>query len=141
MIELFSIHSYHFFILHYFTFSANLNEHIVWLKSPIFGEIFTNIKVLLSPSKYFWSKKVSFEFLNGIWDSFLAKAEITTPKCVNDLLIAWVYFILSPSTLLNATLSLPAKSTKLRDPFLSKFFSKHLEAMWIVNIKWDREEC
>lgn len=53
-------------ILHSLTFYANLKEQIVWLKSAILGEILTNIKVLLSPSKYFCSRYVSFEFLKGI---------------------------------------------------------------------------
>lgn len=126
-------------ILHYFTFSANLSEQIVWLKSDIFGEMFTNINVLLSPSRYFWSKYVSLEFLKGIWDYFLAKDVITVPRWVKDLLINWVSLSLSPSTLLNVTLSLPAKSIRLREPFLS--FSLFLETIWIVKIRWDLEEC
>jgi hypothetical protein len=94
----------HFLILHYLTFSANLNEHMVWLKSVTLGEILTSINVLLSPYKYFWRRNVSFEFRNGMWDYFFAKAEITTPRWVNDLFIDWVYFILSPYTLLKAIL-------------------------------------
>lgn len=128
--------------LHYFTFSANLNEQSVWLKSACFGEMLTNMRVLLSPSKYFCNRYVSFEFRKGTCWSFLARAVMTCPRVESDLLIAWVYFILSPSTLLWDTLSLPARSTRFKDPFLySSLLLAFLRLMLILKIKCDREEC
>lgn len=44
---------------------------------------------------------------------------MTVPSELNDLLINWVSLRLSPYTLLCLILSLPAKSTKTKEPFLT----------------------
>ena len=85
MIKLFNIH---FFNLHSFTLSANLREHRVCPKSEALGEMFTNIRVLLSPSKYLCNRCVNFELRKGMWPYFFPIAEMTTPSCVSDLFMA-----------------------------------------------------
>lgn len=85
--------------LQVFTFSANLSDYNVYKKFSFFLEMFTIIKVLDEPSKYFCNTNVNLLFRYGMNFSLFANAFITSPKDVNDLFILYVSFNLSPSVL------------------------------------------
>lgn len=102
-----------------FTLAANLREQRDSPVEEDSGAMFTNISVFASPPKQgwitnqtqfllwgtnqetkifersfgvlvsTWRRYVSFEFRNGTWSSFFAKANMTSPRDDKLLLIAW----------------------------------------------------
>ena len=116
-----SINYFYILFLQLYTFSANLKEHKLWLKSLSLGLTFTIISVLELPPKYSYKTLVNLLFLYGIWACFVARAVITSPRDVKLLFICKVSFNLSPSTLLWLKRSLPAKSIRFKVPLTSPF--------------------
>lgn len=59
---------------------------------------------------------VSLLFRYGTWGLFCAKANMTSPRADKDLFMCWASFNLSPVASDRSTRSLPARSTRCKDP-------------------------
>lgn len=126
---------------------ANFKEDKDSWKASGAGEIIVNIVVLQFPPKLSLNKRVSKEFLYGIWAGvlFSVKAEITIPKQLKLLLIFLHSSSLFPEAPVTLTLSDPAKSTKFSLATLIYFPSLWVTFSLICSIvmiktAWDLEE-
>ena len=118
---------------------AKRNELRDCWKSYSLGEMFTIMRVLLSPVMYSCRVWVSLQLRKGMWDRLLTIELITNPSWVKDVLMNSASFFLSPSTMLFSMFSLPAKSISVKEPTL--FFEPLELFKMMVKRRWDLEEC
>ena len=63
---------------------------------------------------------------------FCARADMTSPSADSDLFICWASFSLSPTASDLSTLSLPAKSTRWRQPLRMELETNSFPWTWTV---------
>ncbi len=100
-------------------------------------DIVATIKVLEFPPKLSLSRHVSLESLYGIWTFglSLARALITIPRVVKDLLIFPASFSRSPVAIVIFCLSEPARSTKCSLGVFNTFFPSIYDFMASETVK------
>lgn len=123
---------------------AKLRVESDYWKHKIEGETVAIMKVLELPPRLSFKRQVNFESLYGICVLFfsVARALITIPKVVKDLLMFPAYLSLSPVANVIFCLYEPARSTKWSLGVFKTFLPSisSLIEREMVKIEWERED-